>query len=220
LLGSSFYCFGNENLKQATLCAVESPPYSSSYLPNDGPMIELIVNTLNLAGIEVRVRFSSWARSLYDADKGLCLIAGIWPTKERRSRFIFSSKPVVKQVLGLYINSGKNIEEVMGGVLAVERSSYLPKILTQQLWEHYEIVSPIHGVNMLVKSRVDALFAAEGHINFLALENEKLTNQIKLAIPELDTVYGYLASNKDKKGKNIIDAFNNNIEQVLKQVNK
>lgn len=77
----------------------------------------------------------------------------------------------------------------------------------------------MHGVKMLAKTRVDALFAAEEHINFLALENEKLTNQIKLAIPELDTVYGYLASSKDKKGKNIIDAFNNNIEQVLKQVN-
>ena len=50
MLGSSYFCFGNENLKQATLCAVESPPYSSPYLPNGGPMIELIVNTLNLAG--------------------------------------------------------------------------------------------------------------------------------------------------------------------------
>jgi hypothetical protein len=123
-------------------------------------------------------------------------------------------------MLGLYIRSDKTIQEVEGGILAIQRSSYLPEVLMQQNWMFHELTHPSQGLGMLVLSRVDALFAETGHMNYLIAQDDLLTKEIKLATPDLQTVYGYLAvSKKNPNAKSIIETFDNNVEQVLKRMN-
>jgi hypothetical protein len=86
----------------------------------------------------------------------------------------------------------------------------------QQNWMFHELTHPSQGLGMLVLSRVDALFAETGHMNYLIAQDDSLTKEIKLATPDLQTVYGYLAvSKKNPNAKKIIETFDNNVEQVL-----
>ncbi|KGJ95096.1 substrate-binding periplasmic protein [Colwellia psychrerythraea] len=219
LLVTSFYCFGYETTKKEVLCVPESPPYSGKNIINKGPLSEVIVNALNLTGINVQVMIAPWARIMHEAENDRCMIGGLWPTKRRKALFHFSTKPAIKQMLGLYIRSDKTLKEVQGGILAMQRSSYLPAVLMQQNWMLHELTHPSQGLGMLALSRVDALFAETGHMNYLIAQDDILTKEIKLAIPELQAVNGYLAvSKKNPNAKEIIDTFDKNVEKVLKRM--
>jgi len=218
-LMASFNCFGYETTKEVVLCVPETPPYSGKDLKNKGPLSELIVNSLKLTGINVQIQIAPWARIIHEAENGRCMIGGLWPTKLRKKLFHFSSKPVVKQVLGMYIRKDKTLQDIQGGTLAIQRLSYLPAELRQQNWLFHELTYPSQGLGMLARSRVDALFAETGHINYLIAQDDTLAKTIKLAIPELQVVYGYLAvSKKNRNAKEIIDAFDNNVEKVLNKI--
>lgn len=219
LLVTSFYCFGYETTKNEVLCVPESPPYSGKNIINKGPLSEVIVNALSSTGINVQVMIAPWARIMHEAENDRCMIGGLWPTKHRKTLFYFSTKPAIKQMLGLYIRSDKTLQEVQGGILAMQRSSYLPAVLMQQSWMLHELTHPSQGLGMLALSRVDALFAETGHMNYLIAQDDLLTKEIKLAIPELQAVYGYLAvSKKNPNAKEIIDTFDKNVEKVLKKM--
>lgn len=216
-LVTSFYCLGHETIKKEVLCLPESPPYSGKNIINNGPISEVIVNSLKLAGINVQVMIAPWARIMREAEYGRCMIGGLWPSKHRRTIFHLSTKPAIKQTLGLYIRSEQTLQEVQGGVLAIQRSSYLPATLKQQNWTLHEVAHPFQGLGMLALSRVDALFAETGHMNYLISQDDILSKEIKLAIPELQVVYGYLAvSKKNPNAKEIVDTFDKNVEKVLK----
>jgi len=218
-LMTSFYCFGYETTKKEVLCVPESPPYSGKNIINKGPLSEVIVNAVGSTGINVQVMIAPWARIMREAENDRCMIGGLWPTEHRKTLFHFSTKPAIKQVLGLYIRSDKTFQEAQGGILAIQRSSYLPAILMQQNWVLHEVTRPSQGLGMLALSRVDALFAETGHMNYLIAQDEILTNEIKLAIPELQAVYGYLAvSKKNPNAKEIIDTFDKNVDRVLKSM--
>jgi len=219
LFVTSFYCFGYETTRNEVLCVPESPPYSGKNIINKGPVSEVIVNALSSTGINVQVMIAPWARIMHEAENDKCMIGGLWPTIHRKTLFYFSTKPAIKQMLGLYIRSDKTLQEVQGGILAMQRSSYLPAVLMQQSWMLHELTHPSQGLGMLALSRVDALFAETGHMNYLIAQDDLLTKEIKLAIPELQEVYGYLAvSKKNPNAKEIIDTFDKNVEKVLKRM--
>ena len=131
-LMTSFCCFGYELTKEEVLCVPETPPYSGKDIINNGPLSEVIVNTLRLTGINVQVQVAPWARIMHEAENDRCMIGGLWPTKLRKTLFHFSTKAVIKQMLGLYIRSDKTLQDVQGGTLAIQRLSYLPAVLIQQ----------------------------------------------------------------------------------------
>lgn len=219
LLVTSFYCSGYEKAIKEVLCVAESPPYSGKNIANKGPLTEVIVNALTLTGIKVQVMIAPWARIMHEAQNDRCMIGGLWPTKRRKTLFHFSTKPAIKQMLGLYIRSDKTLQEVQGGILAVERASYIPEVLMQQSWMLHELTHPSQGLAMLALSRVDALFAETGHMNYLIAQDDILTKEIKLAIPEVQAVYGYLAvSRNNPNAKKIIDTFDKNVEKVFKRM--
>lgn len=219
LLVSSFCCFCYETAKEEVLCVPETPPYSGQDIINKGPLSEIIVNTLRVTGIDVQVQIAPWARIMHEAENDRCMIGGLWPTKLRKTLFHFSTKPVIKQMLGLYIRSDKTLQDVQGGSLAIQRFSYLPTVLIQENWMLHELTYPSQGLGMLALSRIDALFAETGHINYLIAQNDILAKEIQLAIPELQAVYGYLAISKtNPNAKEIIDAFDNNVEMVLNKM--
>jgi len=214
-LVTSFYCFGDETTKKAVLCVPESPPYSGKDIINKGPLSEVIVNALRSSGINVQVMIAPWARIMHEAENDRCMIGGLWPTTHRKTLFHFSTRPAIKQILGLYIRSDKTLQEVQGGILAMQRSSYLPAVLIQQGWRLHELTHLSQGLGMLALSRVDALFAETGHMDYLITQNDVLAKEIKLAIPELQAVYGYLAvSKKNPNAKAIIEIFDKNVEKV------
>jgi polar amino acid transport system substrate-binding protein len=218
-LVTSFYCSGYEKIKKEVLCVPESPPYSGKNIINKGPLTEVIVNALTLTGINVQVMIAPWARIMHEAENDRCMIGGLWPTKHRKTLFHFSTKPAIKQTLGLYIRSDKTLQGVQGGILAMQRSSYIPEVLMQQNWMLHELTHPSQGLGMLVLSRVDALFAETGHMNYLIAQDDTFTKKIRLVIPEMQAVYGYLAvSKKNPNAKKIIDAFDNNVEKVLESM--
>lgn len=118
----SHNCLSNEVANEEILCVPESTPYSGSQLPNGGPLTKVVVKTLNLAGINVKVKHAPWARILHDAENGKCLILGLWPTEQRKSIFHFSIHPIVKQELALYTTNNKNSSWLQERILAVHVS--------------------------------------------------------------------------------------------------
>lgn len=214
-----FESFANALPENETLCIPESPPYSSSELPYHGPLTELIVNSLKLSNINVTLLSPPWARIMREGEKGNCIIAGLWPTEERRKVFYFSTKPVIKQALGIYIEKDKELADIRNGVLALQRSTYLSKNISTQQWKYYNVKSTVQGAQMLALSRVDALFAEIGRMQYLLSEDKELAQKIKLTSPIIEYVYGYVAVSKQhKNAKKIIEAIDNNVELALNQL--
>ncbi|MAG76268.1 MAG: hypothetical protein CL811_05855 [Colwelliaceae bacterium] len=199
-----------------TLCAVEQPPYSASEYENTGPLNQLVIESFRIAGIKIDVIFSSWARALQDAEAGRCIIAGMWPTKERRQIFYFSERPIIKQRLGIYTLKSELYQQMDGGIIAVERSSYIPNALNKPGWFTYEVTSPAAGANMLASKRVNALYAETGYLNYLINKDKYLADRIWLSLANLQTVNGYLIVSKRKpNAEALISAFNQHFPKVL-----
>jgi hypothetical protein len=219
LLLIGFNCISTEIDSKALLCVPEAPPYSGSQLPNGGPLTKVVVEALHLANINVEIRYAPWARILHDAGNGNCLILGLWSTKQRRDLFHFSTHPIVKQELGLYtINN--NFIESKKGILAVERSSYMPDTLKQRAAGLYEVTSIKQGLEMLAKSRVDALYGEMGHINYLLHFNDVFKNKNNISFQTLETKFGFLAISKSTPHAiSILKSFDTNIEAAFKQAN-
>ena len=221
LLTISFSCFGNVSMVTETLCIPDSPPYSGTSLPNNGPLAELVVNALKLANIKVELTFPPWARIIKEASNGHCMIAGLWPTAQRKELFYFSEKPIIKQSLGLYISKDRNIEDITNGLMAVQRSTYLSNKISRNDWRFYEVRSIAQGAQMLARSRVDVLYAEVGRMNYMMINDPQLAENIKLTSPIIEQVYGYLAiSKKHKNAKEIMAIFNNKAEQALTTMKK
>lgn len=217
LLSISFNCLSNVLLKNEMLCIPDSPPYSGSNFLNNGPLTELIVNSFKLSNIDLKLTSPPWARIMFDGKNGKCMIAGLWPSAERKEMFYFSKKPVVRQTLGLYIKKDKNIESISNGLMAVQRSTYLSKNLSKKDWTYYEVRTIAQGAQMLALSRVDALYAEVGRMNYLLLNEQEIAKQIKLTSPVIEYVYGYLAISKQhKNAKKLIEVFDKNAEEALR----
>ncbi len=220
LLSICFNCTSTEISSKAFLCVPEAPPYSGSKLPNGGPLTKVVVEALRLAKINVEIRYAPWARILHDAENGNCLILGLWSTKQRRAIFHFSTHPIVKQTLGLYTINKKNFTEIDNGILAVERSSYISESLKQQAAELYEITSVKQGLEMLAKSRVDALYGEMGHINYLIHLDDVFNNKNNISFQTLETKLAFLAISKSNPHAiSILKLFDRNIEAAFKQAN-
>ncbi|KAG1694899.1 hypothetical protein GQR58_006837 [Nymphon striatum] len=216
ILITSSHCFANEDIKREVLCVVKQLPVASKSLPNSGPLVDLVVRSLKKSDIEVEVLFTSWARVLHEAEHGRCMIAGMWPSDQRKTVFHFSSKPVIKQTLGIYTRNGMSIDDVKGGFLAVERSSYISSNLDLNNWKPIEVKTPHQGAKMLALSRVNALYAEIGNMNYQIASDEDLTGKIKLAEPEIETVFGYLTISKNKNNATaLIEAFDKNRDEAM-----
>lgn len=215
----SFSCFSHPLLINETLCVPDSPPYSGKNLKSNGPLAELIVNSLKMSNIELKLISPPWARIMHQAQDAKCMIAGLWPSPQRRKIFYFSTKPVIKQTLGLYIKRNRKLEEIHNGTIAIQRSTYLSKNISQKHWKFYDVRSIKQGAQMLALSRVDALYAEVGRMNYLLTKNKDLANEIKLTKPIIENVYGYLAvSKKHENAENIIAALDKNIERALSEI--
>jgi len=220
LLSICFNCTSTEISSKVFLCVPEAPPYSGSQLPNGGPLTKVVVEALHLANISVEIRYAPWARILHDAGNGNCLILGLWSTKQRRAIFHFSTHPIVKQTLGLYTTNNKSFTAIEKGILAVERSSYISDTLKQQAAGLYEITSIKQGLEMLAKSRVDALYGEMGHINYLIHLDDVFKNKINISFQTLETKFGFLAISKSNPHAiSILKSFDLNIEAAFKQAN-
>lgn len=220
LLSICFNCTSTEISSKALLCVPEAPPYSGSQLPNGGPLTKVVVEALRLAKINVEIRYAPWARILRDAEYGNCLILGLWSTKQRRAIFHFSTHPIIKQELGLYTINKKNFADIEKGILAVERSSYISESLKQQAAKLYEITSIKQGLEMLAKSRVDALYGEMGHINYLIHLDDVFKNKNNISFQTLEIKRGFLAISKSNPhALSILKSFDTNIEAAFKQAN-
>ena len=156
---------------------------------------------------------------MFDVQNGKCMIAGLWPSAKRKEMFYFSKKPVIRQTLGLYIKKDKNIEDISNGLIAVQRSTYLSKNLSKKDWTYYEVRTIVQGAEMLALSRVDALYAEVGRMNYLLLNEQEIAKQIKLTSPVIEHVYGYLAISKQhKNAKKLVELFDSNVEEALRQM--
>ena len=205
--------------KQQTLCIPDSPPYSGSQLKNNGPLTEVVVQAFALSGIKIKTVNASWARLIHDAENGECILLGIWSTAERREKFHFSTHPVIRQDLGLYFQKGKSLEDSQGGILALQRSSYITPALLEQPWKIYEITNPSQGLGMLASQRVDAVFAEIGHATHLIGKDLKLTENLDQTPHLLETKLGYLAIAKSHPdAEQILMAFDRNFTQLLYQL--
>lgn len=216
LLFASFSCSAQPLIKNEVLCIPDSPPYSGQSLQYNGPLAELIVNSLKMSNIELTLISPPWARIMRKAKDAKCIIAGLWPTAQRKEHFYFSTKPVIKQTLGLYIEKHRQLTDISNGTLALQRSTYVSKNMPKKAWKFYDVRSIKQGAQMLALSRVDALYAEVGRMSYLLSKNDDLAKKIKLSQPIIEHVYGYLAvSKKHKNAKSIINALDSNIEKAL-----
>lgn len=216
LLIASFHSSAQPLIKNDVLCIPDSPPYSGKSLQYNGPLTELIVNSLKKSNIELTLISPPWARIMHEAKEAKCIIAGLWPTAQRKEHFYFSEKPVIKQTLGLYIRKDRQLTDISNGTLAIQRSTYVSKNISITDWNIYDVSSINQGAQMLALSRVDALYAEVGRMDYLLSKNEDFAKKIKLSQPIIEHVYGYLAiSKKHKNAKNILNALDSNIEKVL-----
>lgn len=208
------------------LCIPEAPPYSSKKLGSDAILTNLVLKVFKLTEYSVTPKYDVWARLFHDADNGKCLLVGVWRNPKRDKQFLYSSKPIIKQHLGVYIRSNQTLEDTKGGVLAIERSSYvfqnatdmsyLPKELNEHQWTFKKITSIEQGIKMLLTSRVDAVYSETGHTDHLLSSNQNMADKIQKTTPIIDTKLAYIAvSKKHKKGKKILVEFDANMSIIF-----
>lgn len=219
LLLLSVGAHSQNNYNKAVLCVPDVPPWYGKNLPHSGPLTKATVKALTHAGYEVRLQHASWARIMFDAQQGKCMILGLWETKERRAHFYYSAMPLVRQTLGVYTRRNVNIDALKGGVLAVERSTYVPDSLVAQGWKIYELTSLTKGLEMLRLARIDALYSETGHMDYLIAKDSKFKDEIVKAVPQIEVKFGHLAASKNYQGaQRVLAAFDQHIEAVFAQM--
>jgi len=95
---------GAQTSKTLRLSANYWEPYTGPGMANNGVATEIVAQALARAGYAVEISFMPWSRTLASAYHGrIDGVVGIWPTRQRRLKLLFSDSYLTNNLHLLYV---------------------------------------------------------------------------------------------------------------------
>lgn len=150
--------------KVVNLVSTEYPPYYGENLPNYGFFSEIIKESWELAGYDVKIDFFPWKEALDRAKtyKNVDGLYSIWHSKERENDFWFSDGILPNTIVFMVKKTNKksldrllykkNMSELTVGNV---KGYLIPKVITGMGITVFEAQDDETNIRMLVTDRVD-----------------------------------------------------------------
>ena len=111
---------GAQSPKTLRLSANYWEPYTGPGMANNGVATEIVVRALARAGYATEISFMPWSRTLASAYHGkIDGVVGIWPTRQRRLKLLFSDSYLTNRLHLLYVRpalSGNLTLDTLDGI--------------------------------------------------------------------------------------------------------
>ena len=213
------------NAKEVTLTSMSYPPFYGEKLENNGPLIEVIVQSFKNAGYKTRIIFAPWKRAITIARQGKTAdgMVGVWHNKERANDFLYSD-PIFPNKVGFYKHKSnaiifENYTDLVskGYKLGSVRGYIFPKGLKESGIEIELVTDDLQNLKKLALGRVDLVVVDKDYARFILTDNPQVAKEIEWMGPILAEFQQHLIiSRKTPNALKTISDFNKGL-RILQQ---
>jgi polar amino acid transport system substrate-binding protein len=176
------------------LVSTDYPPYFAEYLPQQGPVSEIVRQSFALHGTEITIDFMPFARAFREIQQGKFHgLIGAWHNEERARYFLFSL-PLYQNEIVFFKQKSQVIQfqnypdlQQQGLRLALVQGYLQPAGLLDVKLDSHTVTNDEQAFQMLVRGRVDLV--PTDRLNGLYLINHRMPShaeQVEWITPTLE----------------------------------
>jgi polar amino acid transport system substrate-binding protein len=206
------------------LASSDYAPYYGPNLPNNGGIVEIVVEAYRLVGYDVKIRFLPFPRALQETQNGKYDgIIALWHRNEREQWFAFSS-PLASNVVGFYkrknaVFRSLRREDLGRYRIGIVRGYAAPHGFdTATLSGMQAVTNDIQNLRKLALGRIDLAWIDKAQAAYLIeTQAPELTGLLEWMEPPFEVIPLFLGLSKQRPGyQKRLDDFNRGLAELSK----
>lgn len=208
---------------EVVLTSINYPPFYGEMLENDGPFVEVIVESFKAVGYSVRIVYQPWKRAMATAKEGKQAqgMLGVWYTEEREKAFLFSD-PILPNKMAFYKRKDMDIVFSSYGDLAARgyklglvRGYMAPRGLIESEIDIEFVTQEIQNIQKLAAGRIDLLVLDKDYASYMLQGYPKMAALIEGMPRILETYQQHLViSRNTENAEAIMLDFNRGLKRL------
>lgn len=205
---------------------VEFPPYEYSGEDNrpQGMAVEVVKVAMNKLGHTIDIGIYPWARALSMVEHGTAdALFTVYRKKGRELFLDYSNEPLIEQKIALFTKRGSALTHArdlnsitgkrVGVVSTLTYGNKFEKMRPHLIIDRVETIE--QNFSRLILNRID-LLVSNTHVAKWALQTHPYKGEIRMLLPELETLPSYIVFSKKKSLTTLRDRFDQTLLMLKK----